>query len=556
VHRKSILRAVDIDRKKPPIGALEAFVLSQVQQARHGEAVAEEVAELTGLEIAELLRIARHLVEVGALAVDGEKRRTKHPTVAPAKPRATVHPAHGKRGESLVPPAVVPAQRKHGDLRSLGIGPREGFLLSQIDGATSVADLGEITGLSARDLSVALRTLEATGAVDLGPGKRRRSTVAPQAARRSVTPAPAPAPAPTPESETCDLPEAERASITQTLARVESLDLYGVLGVERGADPKAIRRAYHALAPQFHPDRFFRKKLGPFRRPLERIFMRLTLAYDTLSKTPQRAAYDATLPAPAAKKSATHKPPKHPTQKVARHGTQKPPKNATHRPPKHPTVKPARPEPRAPTVKPPAVPAPVAAAPAPGSDADPLRRIYLERERRNVDEHLQVFVRAAKEAIERDDLVAAANHYRLAVQCSSDPALRTALEEVDARARKRVLETSLTTARAAEQAGRWSEAGARYAKAYGVRAEAWVAERAANALRLDGADLRAAARFAEQAVLAEPNNAAYRVTLGEVYFDAGLLARAAGEASRAVALAPADLRAIALAKQVAKAKRA
>ena len=88
-----------------------------------------------------------------------------------------------------------------------------------------------------------------------------------------------------------------------------------------------------------------------------------------------------------------------------------------------------------------------------------------------------------------------------------------------------------------------------------MQPEPWVAERAANAIRMAGGDLRAAARLAEQAVLAEPGNAAYRVTLGEIYFDAGLHARAAGESARATALAPTDVRAGALAKVVARGKR-
>jgi tetratricopeptide (TPR) repeat protein len=181
-------------------------------------------------------------------------------------------------------------------------------------------------------------------------------------------------------------------------------------------------------------------------------------------------------------------------------------------------------------------------------------RMYADKQRRSVKEHVDVFVRAATEALERDDVVSAANHYRLALQCSDDPALKAALEETDAKARKRVRETSLSGAREAERAGRWGEAGAKYAKAHAVHAEAWIAERAANAIRLDGGDLRRAAQLAEQAVLAEPHNAAYRVTLGEVYHDAGLVSRAAGEAGRAMAIDPEDLRAKALSKKVGKAK--
>lgn len=165
-----------------------------------------------------------------------------------------------------------------------------------------------------------------------------------------------------------------------------------------------------------------------------------------------------------------------------------------------------------------------------------------------------VFVLAAEEALQRDDPVTAANHYRLAVQNSDDPALRAALASADARARKRVSDTSLAAARTAEQAGRWGEAATKYAKAYEAQPQASVAERAANAMRLACHDLGEATRLAEQAVLAEPLVAGHRVTLAEVYIEVGMLARAKDEAERAVQLAPADGRASALAKRLAKAK--
>ncbi len=178
----------------------------------------------------------------------------------------------------------------------------------------------------------------------------------------------------------------------------------------------------------------------------------------------------------------------------------------------------------------------------------------MEKKRDAVRERADVFVRAALEALGRDDVVAAANHYKLAVQCSDDPALRTALAETDVKARARVRDVSVAGARTAEAAGRWGDAAAKYAKAYGAHAEAWIAERAATAMRRVGADLRRAAQLAEQAVLAEPHNVAYRVTLGEIYLDAGLMARAAGESGRAIGLSPGDARAVALAKAVAQAK--
>jgi curved DNA-binding protein CbpA/predicted transcriptional regulator len=530
MHRKSILRTISCDLKKLPIGAREAFVLSQV----HGRSSAEDVAEAAGLELEELLDVARRLVELGALAVEGDRPKTKRPSVTMRKARATVAPPPRKNQRSLVPPAVVPVARKHPELRSLGLDSRAGFVLSQIDGATSTGDLGEITGLSAHDLSDALRSLEKAGVVELGGDKRRASKAAMKAAS---TPAPRRVSTPAPDPAACELPEADRAHIKETSARLDALDHYAALGVERDADAKALRRAFHKLAAQYHPDRFFGKRLGSFRGTVDRIFMRLTLAYDTLSKKDTRDAYDATLPplAPPPKRAATHKPPapKTPTRKSMR------------------AVRAAS----APEAPPPvSQPLPRSGVSSSESRPDPLLRAYAEKKRRSVQDHVEVFVRAAKEAIDRDDLVAAANSYRLAVQCSDDPALRAALDAVDTKARARVRDKSLGAARAAEQGARWGEAAAQYTRAYGVHPEAWVAERAANALRLEGTDLRKAAQLAEQAVLAEPQNVAYRVTLGEVYFDAGLAARAAGESARAIALAPNDLRANVLAKRVAKGK--
>ncbi|HEX3344502.1 MAG TPA: hypothetical protein VHS09_08000, partial [Polyangiaceae bacterium] len=187
MHAKSILRLAPCDLKKLPIGALEAFVLSRV----HADSVAEDVAEAAGLELGDLLRVAARLVELGALAVVGPDRKSKRPTVAPSRRRATVHPG---KADSLVPVACVPKPRQAGDLRSLGIGPREGFVLSQIDGATSVSDLGEITGLSAADLSAALRALEGAGAVDLGSPRKRSSPAKRAATQKPPSPAPSPAP--------------------------------------------------------------------------------------------------------------------------------------------------------------------------------------------------------------------------------------------------------------------------------------------------------------------------------------------------------------------------
>ncbi|HEY1695806.1 MAG TPA: DnaJ domain-containing protein [Polyangiaceae bacterium] len=565
MNRRTVLREVPCDVARLPIGALEAFVLSQVR----GASPVEQIADAAGLDVDALIPIARRLVEVGALAVDDDRSKTRRP-----RPRgATEHPAprHSARPpvpRSLVPPAVTPVSRGRRDLRSLHLGPREAFVLSQIDGATSTGDLAEITQLTPRDLSDALRALADAGAIDLGPVARRttkppalsnrpakRSTVAPQRTSRApaaAAPTGSSASSPSKTSSTSstssgsnELSEADRSRIAEMAARIESLDHYAVLGVDQDADAKTIRRGYHALAAQFHPDRFFGKNLGPSRQLLDRIFARLTLASDVLTRKGRREEYDSTLPPRPPPRAATQKPP------APRAPTQKPPARRTTRKSMRAARAPA------PTPVPAPAPAPVPVpVPASASSPDPLRRLYATKQRNATQEHVDVFLRAAREAVERKDLVAAANHYRLAAQNSDDPAILAALEDTQARARVLVRETNLAAARAAEQAARWGEAGAKYAKAFGACSEPWIAERAAYAFHREGSDLRRAAQLGEQAVLAEPQNALYRLTLAEIYLDAGLSARAAGEAARALALAPADVRAIALSKRIAKGKNA
>ncbi len=63
-------------------------------------------------------------------------------------------------------------------------------------------------------------------------------------------------------------------------------DFYEVLGVDRGADDKALKSAFRKLAMQFHPDR------NPGDEEAERKFKEINEAYDALKDPQTRAAYD------------------------------------------------------------------------------------------------------------------------------------------------------------------------------------------------------------------------------------------------------------------------
>jgi DnaJ-class molecular chaperone len=64
---------------------------------------------------------------------------------------------------------------------------------------------------------------------------------------------------------------------------------YEILGVAKDADERTIKKAYHKLAKQYHPDR------NPDNKEAEEIFKSVNKAYEVLSDPDERAHYDYTL---------------------------------------------------------------------------------------------------------------------------------------------------------------------------------------------------------------------------------------------------------------------
>ena len=59
-----------------------------------------------------------------------------------------------------------------------------------------------------------------------------------------------------------------------------------------------------------------------------------------------------------------------------------------------------------------------------------LRRIYAAAQQSEAHKRVQLFTRAAEEALKAEDFIGAANNYRLALQNAEDPHVRARLEEV------------------------------------------------------------------------------------------------------------------------------
>jgi len=467
---------------------------------------------------------------------------------------------------------------------SLPIGALERFVLSNIDGRRSRTELADLTGIGEGDVDRILDKLAALGAVHLDEAAAKANG--------------AHAPAAPPADETLDLDPALRARIDEIHAALDTLDHYALLGVARDADRKAVKSAYYALAATFHTDRHFGKKLGSFKAKMEQIFGKATTAHDTLANKDRRAQYDAYLEerdrtqayerlmamvegggdfAEELRAETGRRP------VILLPGAATPVTAVSKAKAKSVPPPPIEPEPPPPMVTAPTSeqdrqrrealarrlggralqgrhttgPRPAVEVVRPHSDpqtaTEAVRRMYEERRDAAKQAQAKKFIEGAEQALAKEDLVTAANNYRLAVRYTDDAEVHRKFEETNRRARDFMATAYLKQAKYEEQQQRWREAALSYGKAIDGRPDdPELHHGAANALRREGRDLHAAARHGEMAVQKNPNDAAFRVTLGHVYLDAGLFLRSRKELERALELEPANARAKELLAQVKK----
>jgi hypothetical protein len=196
-----------------------------------------------------------------------------------------------------------------------GVSTEEYFVWSRIDGVTTLRDLLLMTGF-APELGVQIvRRLRALGAVLL-PGESAAPVRRPPTdTAKGVGPAPVPprrpdsvvtplAPAVRPPteapavdvdlvdpdadelaalSEPVELDDSLRRRILAMARRAAVSDPRALLGVGPDADKQAIKRAYFRLSKDFHPDRFYRRRLGSFGARLATVFEALSHAYEELT---------------------------------------------------------------------------------------------------------------------------------------------------------------------------------------------------------------------------------------------------------------------------------
>jgi curved DNA-binding protein CbpA len=174
------------------------------------------------------------------------------------------------------------------DPRDIDLTPVEGFVLSRIDGKTSWKTLRQIGGgLSPDEVDRILERFQDFGVLETEERKPASpARVAPQAPRQAEAP-------PRVDASLGISVEAQQ-SILGFEAKL-SRPYHEILGVAANADAKEIKRAYFRLSREYHPDRYFRRNIGPFSARLDRIFKKVAEAYELLSDPNTRAEIERSL---------------------------------------------------------------------------------------------------------------------------------------------------------------------------------------------------------------------------------------------------------------------
>jgi curved DNA-binding protein CbpA len=381
-----------------------------------------------------------------------------------------------------------------------------------------------------------------------------------------------------------------RARVEEVYATLDSLDYYTLLGIDRSGDKKVIKRAYYELAANFHPDKYFRKNLGPYKAKMEAIFGRFTIAHDTLTSKADRAEYDAYLgirettreqedrlagaqeeirraeedlqratqqsvaisvnpvaapvspssPPPGAKPLSPASPAKSFDAQAAREalarkllggaGAGRPSSMgmAASRPSSAPAGS-GRPS-----------QANIPAQMNPRDAVDALKRRYEATITDSRSAQVQKYKKNAEELIAKGDYAAGLNSLRVALSFDPDNADLYALTLTTQKQADEILSVNYEKqARYEEKADNWREAARSWTKVARARPnDAGAHERAANALLRGGGNMREASELAKRAVTLEPQNPMHRATLAAVYIGGGMILNAKREVEAALAMAP------------------
>lgn len=174
----------------------------------------------------------------------------------------------------------------------LSLTPQEGFVLSRMTSPMTVHEILEIVPLPRQQVLPILHMFLVLGLVTHARAEKTPAAEAEPAAS-PATHAPEARKKEEPAEESGESLESLQERVLRMLEEQQNASHYQVLGVDENASAEQIRSAYHQLARQFHPDRFFGDAVSAeLRRAVDDLFEKIRTAYETLRDDKSRSDYD------------------------------------------------------------------------------------------------------------------------------------------------------------------------------------------------------------------------------------------------------------------------
>lgn len=479
-------------------------------------------------------------------------------------------------------PRIVP----NVDIRKFKLDPMDGFVLTRIDGKLGSKELARETGLPEFSVERALEKLEKLGVIEridpnapppppAQPAPQRSALADFSTLEAKYDPKELEAPA--------DLPVEIKKRILDLYYRLDDLDHYTLLGLTKEADKKSVKRAYFELAAHFHPDKYFKKNLGTFKPKMEVLFARVTEAHDTLVDPTKRAEYDAYIAEVATTRGMEAMleralaESRAAAEQIAASVTPPEafsPPSAQPPPPSQPTPSQTARElqarrealarrllggagARSPQQAPkPSLPPNPLQRQSSQDAMDALRRRYEQRIENATIAQAKKYVTAADEALEKNDVVAAASSLAIAIKFApDDPVIAARYKELKAEADRTLCESYTKQAEYEERQHHWTEAARSWVKVAKLNpTDAKATGKAALCIfRSPEGDLHEASEYAKQAVALDPSVVENHVLLADIYIKAGKMASARRAYEMAEKVDPKSPAVQALAKRLQKA---
>jgi hypothetical protein len=179
--------------------------------------------------------------------------------------------------------------------QNIGLTPSDGYVLSRIDGTTSIRELIQLMPNEPDDVLRSLFALLSAGILEFPPVPKKVPPPPPKMAPAPAPPPPVPKP-PTPEELAL---KARREEVLAAFESLKTKNHFEVLGIPKASTEAAVKEAYFKQAKAYHPDSQRDPGIADLRDKMEAVFIRLGEAYEVLKNPKSRGAYESDLAARA-----------------------------------------------------------------------------------------------------------------------------------------------------------------------------------------------------------------------------------------------------------------